>query len=203
MKEIIFATTNPAKIKQLGGVLAAIGINVRGISGKSGLPRVQEDGASLQENARKKAAAYAKALGKTVLSMDNGLYFDGLPDAEQPGTHVRRINGGAEASDEEMLRHYARFVEGLGGKVNGRWEYALCVATPDGGYRETTITSPRLFTANISPKMIAGYPLESTQIDPKSGKYISEMSQEEQDLFWQREIGDEIRNFFESPGVLR
>ena len=48
------------------------------IDNKSALPGVVEDGTTAQENARKKAIAYAKALGRLVLSMDNALYFDDL-----------------------------------------------------------------------------------------------------------------------------
>ncbi|MFL5802701.1 MAG: hypothetical protein ACJ8CR_13285, partial [Roseiflexaceae bacterium] len=37
-----------------------------------------------------------------------------------------------------------------------------------------------------------GYPLESLQIEPEGGKYISEMTSEEQDAFWQRIVGKEL-----------
>jgi XTP/dITP diphosphohydrolase len=75
MKEILFGTTNEAKVKQLQGALAPVGVNVRGVKDKALLPTVEEDGSTAQENAKKKAMAYAKALGVTVLSMDNALYI--------------------------------------------------------------------------------------------------------------------------------
>ncbi len=202
MKEILFATTNPAKVKQLQGVLARVGILVKGVADKSTLPKVIEDGQTLQDNARKKAVAYARVLGETVLSMDNGLYFDDLLPEEQPGTHVRRIGSReVDVTDSEMLDYYSTLVQQFGGTIKGRWEFALCIASPAGVLRETTIVSPRIFSKQISPKMVPGYPLESMQIDTETGKYISEMTQEEQDQFWQRAIGDEIEDFFRDFGT--
>ncbi len=78
MKELIFGTTNEAKIKQIRGALAPSGIEVNGVADKSLLPEVIEDGKNANENVRKKALIYAKALGKTVFSMDNTLYINGL-----------------------------------------------------------------------------------------------------------------------------
>lgn len=66
IKQITFGTTNEAKIKQIRGALAPAGIEVNGVIDKSALPEVVEDGKTANENARKKALAYAKALGKTV-----------------------------------------------------------------------------------------------------------------------------------------
>lgn len=43
--------------------------------------------------------------------------------------------------------------------------------------------------------MIPGYPLESIQIDKPGGKYMSEMTSEEQDSFWQEKIGRELNEF--------
>ncbi|MFH0857622.1 MAG: non-canonical purine NTP pyrophosphatase [Candidatus Magasanikbacteria bacterium] len=199
MKEILFGTTNKAKIAQLQGALAPIGVVVHGIESDIPLPVINEDGKTAQENARKKAMTYAKALNTTVFSMDNALYFDKLPENEQPGLNVRRINSANERpTDNEMLEYYSALIEKLGGKTPGHWEFAICVATPSGEYRETTIISPRIFVSTPSQKIVQGYPLESIQIDPVTGKYISEMSQEEQDIFWQQAIGKPIQEFIKT-----
>jgi XTP/dITP diphosphohydrolase len=199
MKEIIFATTNLAKVKQIQSVLAPIGLSVVGAVEKYKLPHIKEDGKTPQENARKKALVYAKALNQTVFSIDNGLYFDDLSLEEQPATHVRRINRRRkDASDEEMLNYYVELVQRFGDTIKGHWEFAICVASSQGNIEETTITSPRIFTKKVSPKMVPGYPLESIQIDPDTGKYISEMNQEEQKKFWLKVIGKEIQQFFKT-----
>lgn len=196
MRELIIGTTNPAKIAQIRGALAPLGLEMDGLPTLENLPKIEEDAGTAQGNAKKKALAYAQFLGKPVLSMDNSLYFDELADNEQPGINVRRINGRMDRpTDDEVLQHYSHLIEGLGGETNGRWEFAVCIATSEGDAYETTIVSPRIFVSTASPKVIPGYPLESLQIDSASGKYISEMTQLEQDEFWQRAIGKELCGF--------
>ncbi len=196
IKKLIFGTTNEAKIKQIRGALSPMGIEVVGVADKSLLPEVDEDGKTPEENARKKAIAYAEALNSMVFSMDNALYLDGLPDDRQPATHVRRIGSRTDRpTDEEVLEYYSDLIHSLGGRVSGEWRFAVCIASPDGKFNETTLISPRTFTEMPSEKIISGYPLESLQIDESTGKYISEMNQEEQDVFWQRAIGEQLQKF--------
>lgn len=197
MKTLIIGTTNPAKIAQLQDVLASIDIQIEGISKKL-LPEVIEDGTTVQENARKKAVAYSKVLGQVVFSMDNALFLDGLKPENQPGINVRRIGGLTAVDDEELLQHGISLIKSLGDKITGYWEYGVCIAEPDGKVFETTIKTPRIFTCEPSEKIVQGYPLESIQIDPETGKYISEMTKEEQAEFWQKTIGSELCAFVKS-----
>ncbi|RJQ36718.1 hypothetical protein C4552_02380 [Candidatus Parcubacteria bacterium] len=197
MMKITVGSTNPAKIAQIRDALAPAGIDVRGITDKRLLPEVIEDQRSVQENARKKALAYAKALGELVLSVDNALFLDGLPPEQQPGMYVRRIGGREAATDTDLLRHGSELVQSLGGRTTGYWEYGICVASPEGKTWETTIRTPRVFTSEASSAIVPGYPLESIQIDPETGKYIAEMTAAEQAAFWQRTLGEPLRKFFE------
>jgi len=196
MQELIVGTSNLAKLQMIRDALAPLSIRVKGAHDLGIILDVDEDGWTAQENARKKSVAYARATGQRVLSIDNALYLDGLPDHEQPGIATRRIPGlNGRASDAQLLAYYAQRIAQLGGRVDGRWEFAICIADADGRYFETTIRSPRTFISPPSAMMIPGYPLESIQIDPASGAYLSEMSAEEQTAFWQRMIGCELCNF--------
>lgn len=195
MKKLVIGTTNPAKIAQVRDALVSIGIQVEGVADKKLLPEVVEDGTTVQENARKKAIVYAKALGQTVISMDNALFLDGLAPEDQPGIHVRRIGGTIAATDAELLDHGVALVESLGGNVTGYWEYGICIADPSGKISETTLRTPRVFTSKRSDKSVSGYPLESIQIDQETGKYISEMTPEEMSAFWQRTLGTPLCTF--------
>jgi XTP/dITP diphosphohydrolase len=195
MKTLTIGTTNPSKIAQILDALAPAGVLVEGVADKSLLPHVEETGSTVQENARIKALAYAHALGRTILSMDNALFFDELATDKQPGIHVRRIGGGNAVTDEELLRNGVTLVSSLGGRATGYWEYGICVATPDGQLWETSLKTPRIFVSTPCAKVVPGYPLESIQIDPESGKYIAEMTAKEQATFWQRTLGKQLRNF--------
>jgi hypothetical protein len=86
-------------------------------------------------------------------------------------------------------------VESLGGKATGYWEYGVCIADPDGKVAEVTIKTPRIFSSKPSEASVPGYPLESIQIDPETGKYIAELTAEERATFWQRTLGAPLRTF--------
>jgi len=196
MKQIVIGTKNIAKINQIRGALTLSGIEVNGLPSNIVFEEIKEDGITAQENAKKKALVYAQTLNRPVLSMDNALYFDDLKSEEQPGINVRRITGRDDRpTDAELTDHYQKLISRLGDTIKGRWEFAVCIARPDGSTEETTIISPRVFVSKKSKKNVQGYPLESLQIDPESGKYISEMTQEEQNLFWQKTIGTPLCKF--------
>ena len=196
MHQIIVGTKNIAKIDQLRGALAPLGIVVNGLPVDREFADIEEDGLTAQSNAKKKALAYAKAIGQIVLSMDNALYLNGLEPERQPGINVRRIPGSSDRpTDEEALHYYQNLIAELGGRVAGRWEFAICVAWPNGLTKETTIISPRVFVSQPSQQIIAGYPLESLQIDTDSEEYIAAMTQQQRDHFWQKTIGQELGEF--------
>jgi inosine/xanthosine triphosphate pyrophosphatase family protein len=74
MQEIVIGTGNPAKKKAVQAALAPLGIAVLGTDDLNLVLDVLEDGATAQENARKKSLAYARALGRPGLH-DNALYM--------------------------------------------------------------------------------------------------------------------------------
>jgi inosine/xanthosine triphosphate pyrophosphatase family protein len=195
MKEIIYGTTNPAKVAQVRSVLEPLGFDVKSLTEADAQISVEEDGKTAEENARKKAATYASTLGKRVLSMDVALYFNDLPDDQQPGLHVRRIAGGKRADDTELLAYYADLARSMGDRVDAYWRYAFALAQPDGDCISFTHDTPRIFVSTPSEKIVEGFPLESLQIDPESGKYISDMSPNEVDTFWQNSIGLPLAKF--------
>lgn len=195
--EVVFGTKNRAKVDQLRGTLAPLDIHVVGLEQFGNFPAVEEDGATLMENAVKKATTYAAAIGHQVLSMDNGLYFDNLPAAEQPGMHARRINGVDRADDEELLAHYVKFIEARGGKMSGHFAYAVVLAQPDGTFVSTEIDDQQLFVSTPCSERMEGYPLESLCLDPMTNHYVAAMGESERADFWQRVIGQPMANFIE------
>lgn len=198
MKQIIFDTTNPAKLIHVQSALDSLGIKVIGLTGFENLPEVVEDGKTAQENARKKALAYCDMIAQPVLSMDNALYFDGVGDDDQPGIHTRRIPGfTGRADDEQIIKYYSALFDKYGGSVLGHWEFAICLVFPDGGIKEiTATTSNYCFTSRVHPNRMVGYPLESMRKTLDTGKYVVEVTQEERDEFWQSSIGKELKELF-------
>ena len=127
--------------------------------------------------------------------MDNALYLDKLPDELQPGLNVRRIPGHTERpSDMEALAYYSDLIAKLGG-TSGRWDFACCLANAAGSIGETVIRSPRLFVSTPSCKVIPGFPLDSLQVDPDAGVYISEMNTEQREVFRRKGFGRDLCAF--------
>ncbi len=86
---VLIATSNQGKLRDFAGAAAVHGIEIVGLPGFARLPVVVEDGATFEENARKKAEHYSRyAPGELVLADDSGLSVDALNGA--PGVHSAR-----------------------------------------------------------------------------------------------------------------
>src|ERR1700681_3543811 len=86
---IFIATLNQGKLRDFAGAAAVYGVTVAGLADFSSLPEAVEDGATFEENARKKAEHYSRfAVGELVLADDSGLSVDALGGA--PGVHSAR-----------------------------------------------------------------------------------------------------------------
>lgn len=102
--KVLFATTNPAKVKKYAEELAKKNVELLTIKDLNLNLHIEENGNNAIENACIKAKAYYERTGITTIGMDNNLFIEELPEEKQPGTHVRRING-KELNDEER-RNY-------------------------------------------------------------------------------------------------
>jgi len=87
--EVLFGTSNPGKLRELRRMVAGLSLRVLGPEDlASPLPQVVEDGATFEENAEKKATAWARWSGLHTLADDSGLCVDALSGA--PGVHSAR-----------------------------------------------------------------------------------------------------------------
>ncbi len=87
--ELLFGTTNPGKLRELRRLVAALPVRVVGPEDlERPLPEVVEDGATFEENAAKKATAWARWSGLHTLADDSGLCVDALGGA--PGVRSAR-----------------------------------------------------------------------------------------------------------------
>lgn len=199
---LIVGTKNQAKIQQIRSALKSLNLDIQGLP-EIDFPEVKENGSTALENAKSKAIFYSALIGSPVLSTDNALYFNDLALNEQPGLNVRRIDGQTRASDDELLAYYSLLIKKLGDRVNGYWEFGICLAYPDGTTKEIIVKSSRIFVSHPSSKIIKGYPLDSIQLDPETNQYLSEMTLEEQDDYWQKTIGHELCDFIKNDLIYK
>ncbi|MGA3125510.1 MAG: RdgB/HAM1 family non-canonical purine NTP pyrophosphatase [Candidatus Korobacteraceae bacterium] len=86
---VLIATSNQGKLGDFAGAAAVHGITVDGLADFAMLPEAVEDGATFEENARKKAEHYSRfASGELVLADDSGLSVEALGGG--PGVYSAR-----------------------------------------------------------------------------------------------------------------
>ena len=104
MQEIVVATGNQGKLKEINQVLNPFGLQALGQK-QFNVPDIEETGLTFVENAILKARNAAKLTGKPALADDSGLEVDALQGA--PGIYSARY-AGADATDsanvEKLLK---------------------------------------------------------------------------------------------------
>lgn len=130
MIEILVATGNAGKIKELKRLLGELPIRLRGLDEFPNIIEAEETGATFAENAALKARFYALAANSWTLADDSGLEVAALGGA--PGIFSARY-GGAGASDAEKI---AKLLDELNktnaGDRAARFVCAIAVCSPNG-----------------------------------------------------------------------
>ena len=120
--ELVIATRNQGKLKEICRLLENTAIEVRGLESFPDLPEVEEDGATFAENAIKKAETIARLTGRLTLADDSGLEVAALNGA--PGVYSARY-AGAEAGDGD---NNAKLLAELAGIAAEQRQGAFCCA---------------------------------------------------------------------------
>ena len=127
MKELILATTNQGKLKEIKAMLKDIDIDV--LSMKDVLDQeidIEETGTTFKENALIKASTIAKIVNKPVLADDSGLEVDALD--KQPGIYSSRFLG--EDTSYDIKNQY--IIDAIKGKErSARFVCAMALVIPD------------------------------------------------------------------------
>lgn len=141
---------------------------------------VIEDGQTAEENAVKKASAYADAANLPAFAIDAALTIDGFPPEKQPGVFVRRIyQADAHVADADIIDYYAAALQACNSPTPGRWSIAAVLALGTGEVLTVNYFVHTLFVAQRSPVQIPGAPLSSLMLDPVTMRYYAEFGYEE------------------------
>lgn len=133
MKEIVVATRNRGKIKELEALLSGLVDRIICAADLAGFPDTVEDGATFEENALKKAREAAVFSGIPALADDSGLTVAALDG--RPGVYSARYAGegaGDAANNQRLLQE----LQGVPvGNRQAAFVCALAFVTPQGGER--------------------------------------------------------------------
>ena len=192
--KILFATTNPAKVKRYESKLTEKGIELITIKDLDFKLDIDENGKNALENAYIKAKAYYDATNITTIGMDDNLFIEELPEEKQPGTHVRRING-KELTDDEMIEYYTNLAKEYGGKLTAKWVYGMVIYNGKDKKEYTWSKSHFYFVDKPCDKRNPGYPLDSITVVPEYNKYYLDLTKEEKEEYKQTTNTNNVTNF--------
>lgn len=134
--DLLIGTSNAGKLGELAELLGDLPLHLVSLKdvGLGGMD-VAEDALTLEDNARLKSEAYAKASGLLTLADDTGLYIDAIDG--RPGIYPARY-GGAELT---MAGRRAKVLDELAGvpeeKRTARFANVIAVTDPQTG--DTTV----------------------------------------------------------------
>ena len=106
--EIVFATRNRDKVKEIEAIMSGLDVSFIGLDRFGNAPDVVEDKDTLEGNALKKARAIRDFTGMCSLADDTGLEVDALGGA--PGVYSARYAGenvDYQTNNEKLLRELA------------------------------------------------------------------------------------------------
>src|SRR4030081_1015410 len=113
MKQLVLASNNPGKLREIGALLAPFALEVIP-QGRLGIEEAEGRHATFVDNALAKARHASRAAGLPALADDSGLCVDALQGA--PGVHSAYYAGRAGSREERDERNNAKLLSQLGGE---------------------------------------------------------------------------------------
>ncbi|HEX2878633.1 MAG TPA: RdgB/HAM1 family non-canonical purine NTP pyrophosphatase [Polyangiaceae bacterium] len=178
---LLFATSNPHKVREVSQILGAVGIEVVSLDslGKS-FPEPDETAESFAAIAQQKAIAYAQMTGLSCLAEDSGLEVDALGGA--PGVHSARYSGIGGGRAERDVANNQKLLTALQGVASerrtARFVCAMCVASPSG---EVLAHSFGTMEGRIAEGLLGdqGFGYDPLLFLPELGKTSAQLAPEE------------------------
>ena len=174
MLEILIATNNLGKVKEIKDILSSHKIKILTMKDFPYLPKIEEDGKTYQENAFNKARKILEYTGKICLADDSGLEIDYLKG--KPGIYSSRWGN----SDEERINKVLKLLENV--PINKRTAKFICVAVlvfPDG--KTYMVKEECNGSIEFKPKGEHGFGYDPIFLVPEYNKTFAE-------------LGDKIKN---------
>ena len=177
MNQLLIATNNKGKVKELQDLLKDTGIELLTPAQMHLELEVVEDGSTYAENASKKAIAFAQASGLVSLADDSGLEVDALDGA--PGLYSARYGSpdGDKLSDAERRAFLLQNLQTEPRPWTARFHATIAIANSNG----ETHLAEGFCEGEIIPEErgIGGFGYDPVFLLPELGKTMAELSMEE------------------------
>lgn len=175
MTELVLATRNPDKAKELAALLGDLGLTIRTLADFPDMPEVEEDGDSCTANAVKKAVAVARHTGHMAVADDTGLEVEAL--GGRPGPYAARYAGDG-ATYEDNWRKLLAELEGVPPlRRRARFLTVAAVALPTGQVE----TAQGMLEGSIAeqPAGSGGFGYDPVFYAPELGRTLAQLAPEE------------------------
>lgn len=181
MKEIIMATNNAGKVKEMQSLFAELNIKVLALKDVFSEPiDVEENGTTFEENAIIKAQTISKMINQVVIADDSGIEIDAM--GKKPGVESARFLGHDTSYDYK--NQY--ILDLLKNETNraARYVCAMAIAIPG----KDTVVFRETMEGEIAyeAKGTNGFGYDPIFFFPPTNKTGAEMSLEEKNLYSHR-----------------
>ena len=172
MKRLVIATRNDDKVRELKALLADMDVEILSLADYNpDAPRVIEDGATLEENAIKKATSAFSFTKEVSIADDSGLEVDAL--GGKPGVLSSRF-GGEDATYADNNRKLLQLLRGVPPHKRGaRFRCCVAIASQDGKVEVVEGTCEGKIAD--APRGKKGFGYDPLFIIPKYNKTFAEL----------------------------
>lgn len=184
-EKILFATTNPAKIRRVKNILQKSRLTILTLSDLSyEIPAPIENQNSPMRIAEEKAIHYWKKLRLKypVLTQDDTIQFDNVEEADKPSMSIKDpvIKKYGKFSDNLALNYYITLANKYGGQISTTFSYGFALYDGKKLKSKGAKLNCRLINA-VSEKLMADYFFASISQVNLHGrwKYYSELTEHE------------------------
>ncbi|MBU0567081.1 XTP/dITP diphosphatase [bacterium] len=174
MVEVILASRNKGKIREIRELLGDLKIHLTSLDDHPGLPSPVEDGESFRENAVKKAKVVASLTRKIAIADDSGLEVEALDG--KPGVRSARF-GGEGLSDEGRAEKLLSLLKDIpSSNRKAAFKCVVAIVDPQGNVRTTKGKCSGII--GFEPKGENGFGYDPIFIPEEYEKTMAELSPE-------------------------
>jgi XTP/dITP diphosphohydrolase len=130
MEDLLIATNNRGKLKELEDMIAGLPVRLRTLSDVGISDEIDETGDTFADNANLKAAGYAKLSGLPTLADDSGLEIDHLNG--RPGVMSARYAGDGASDQDRIIKVLEEMRSADENERTARFQCAISLANTNG-----------------------------------------------------------------------
>jgi XTP/dITP diphosphohydrolase len=194
IKELVLATRNRHKGEELAALLGDLDIRIRTLADFPDAPEVEEDGATCEANAIKKATVISQSTGLPAVADDTGLEVEAL--GGRPGVYAARY-AGEDATYEDNCRKLLQELAGVPrDKRTARFVTVAAIAVPGEAVQVTRGVLDGYITDSASGSRGFGY--DPVFFVPEVGATLADITAEQKN-----QISHRAKAFLQAKAILR